>query len=355
MKKSKLYLVVLICASAYLHICTSSFAQDLHFSEFFYSPLTVNPANTGVFNGDVRASTMYRMQWFTITNPYKTASVAVDAPLVNNTKKWRSDDFFSAGFNFNNDNEGSVNLKTNSYNGLFSFTKYLGGRNKHYVTTGFSLGYNTKSAGLGSLKYDSQFDPATGSYNSAYGYGEAGGGRSIGYMDMNAGLVWNFNTDRKFRSAIGFSINHITSPDVSIDGGNDPLLRKYSFQWNGAYKLGYNSNAVLLPNVLVSRQGASTLLDAGANVKYLLQERSRYTNFQGERSMSIGLYYRLGDAMFVNLRLDYSDIAFAFAYDINISGLTPASKTIGGFELMLQYRGIFGYRQNTKRSSERFM
>ena len=97
------------------------------------------------------------------------------------------------------------------------------------------------------------------------------------------------------------------------------------------------------------------MINGGTSVKYLLQERSRYTGFHGERSMSIGVFYRYLDAAFINLRLDYEDFAFAVAYDINISGLTPVSKSIGGFEIMLQYRGIFGFNQNSKRASVRFM
>ena len=343
--------VTLYLGSFFLHLAPS-YAQDPHFSQFFYSPLTINPANTGIFNGDIRASSIYRMQWFTITNPYKTVSVAVDAPIFK--KKMTGDDFFSAGINFINDDQGTVNLKTSSYNGLFSYTNYLGGKKSHYLTFGYEVGYNIKSVSLGSIKYDSQYDPNTGAYNSAFGVSEQAGG-SAAFLDMSTGLVWNFNTDRKFRSALGFSMHHFTSPDVSIIGRTDKLLRKYSFQWNAAYKLGTNSNAVLQPNLLVSKQGGSLLINGGTSVKYLLQERSRYTGFHGERSMAIGFFYRYRDAAYLNLRLDYEDFAFGVAYDINISGLTPVSKSVGGFEFMLQYRGVFGFNQNRKRSSERFM
>lgn len=352
MKPKILFSAIILHITYYILTITSAYAQDPHFSQFFYSPLTINPANTGIFNGDIRASSLYRMQWFTITNPYKTASVAVDAPIFK--KKMRGNDFFAAGFNFINDAQGSINLETNSYNGLLSFTKFLGGKKLHYLTFGYEIGYNIKSVSLGSIKYDSQYDPNTGGYNAAYGFAEQAGG-SAAFLDMSTGLLWNFNSDRKFRSSLGFSLHHFTSPDVSIIGRTDKLLRKYSFQWNVAYKLGTNSNAVLQPNLLVSKQGASYLIIGGTSVKYLLQERSRYTGFHGERSMAVGIFYRYRDAAYINLRLDYEDFAFSVAYDINISGLTPVSKSIGGFEIMLQYRGVFGFNQNSKRSSVRFM
>ena len=106
----------------------------------------------------------------------------------------------------------------------------------------------------------------------------------------------------------------------------------------------------MLPNLLVSKQGGALLINGGTSVKYLLQERSRFTSFHSERSMTIGAFYRFRDAAYINLRLDYEDFAFAVAYDINISGLTPVSKSVGGLEFMLQYRGIFGFNKNKKRS-----
>ena len=47
MKKLKFIFVLFVLTSS------SLFAQqDVHFSQFFSSPLTLNPANAGIFNGD---------------------------------------------------------------------------------------------------------------------------------------------------------------------------------------------------------------------------------------------------------------------------------------------------------------
>src|SRR6218665_4109697 len=73
------------------------------------------------------------------------------------------------------------------------------------------------------------------------------------------------------------------------------------------------------------------------------------------QALYIGVFYRFRDAAFVTFRYDYSYFAFSLAYDVNISGFTPASNTVGGFELSIQYKGIFGKNKNAKRSSVRFM
>src|ERR1035438_3928768 len=57
------------------------FAQDPGFSQFFASPLTLNPALTGKFNGDLRVAGNYRNQWPSINNAFITSTVSVDGGL----------------------------------------------------------------------------------------------------------------------------------------------------------------------------------------------------------------------------------------------------------------------------------
>ena len=344
MKKSVFFLFLLLFIKIQLE------AQDQHFSQFYSSPTATNPGNTGVFNGDIRVYTLYRMQWFTVSTPYKTFTISADAPIFKN--KMKNNDFFSAGINVSNDNQGSVMLKTNSYNALMSFTKFIGGHQKHNITLGYEIGYVTKSAALGSIKWDSQWDGTA--YNAALPSGESMGG-AVGYLDMSTGLVWTFTTDHLFRSALGFSFQHFTAPSVTLVGGSDKLYPKIGVQWNSNFKLSETSNTTIEPSIMAAQQGTTMLLDAGANVKYVLEEHSHYTNNQSDQAIHFGLFYRLRDAMFVTIRYDYQDFSGSLAYDINISGLTPASHSVGGFELMLSYRGIFGQHKESKRRSIRFM
>ena len=38
-------------------------SQDIHFSQFYMSPLNLNPAMTGVMNGNIRLTGNYWNQW----------------------------------------------------------------------------------------------------------------------------------------------------------------------------------------------------------------------------------------------------------------------------------------------------
>src|SRR5688572_7098340 len=57
-------------------------AQDPHFSQFFASPLTLNPAFTGKFDGSWRLAANHRDQWPSIPKAYVTTSASFDFPIL---------------------------------------------------------------------------------------------------------------------------------------------------------------------------------------------------------------------------------------------------------------------------------
>src|SRR5215469_6509866 len=73
--------LILSMAALFL-FAPAAHAQDPGFSQFFASPLTLNPALTGKFNGVVRVAGNYRNQWPAINNAFITSTIAVDAPIL---------------------------------------------------------------------------------------------------------------------------------------------------------------------------------------------------------------------------------------------------------------------------------
>ena len=58
-------------------------AQSLHFSQYFNTPLLINPANTG-FNPDYdyRVGVNYRNQWASVGNPYTVSYTHLTLPTI---------------------------------------------------------------------------------------------------------------------------------------------------------------------------------------------------------------------------------------------------------------------------------
>src|SRR3984885_2645345 len=79
-------------------------AQDIHFSQFFETPLLRNPGLAGIFSGDMRLQAVYRTQWQSVTVPYQTTSINGEFKLpVGN-----GDDFLTLGGEILYDKAGTV-------------------------------------------------------------------------------------------------------------------------------------------------------------------------------------------------------------------------------------------------------
>ena len=315
-------------------------AQDAHYSMFTMSPLTLNPALTGNFKGDLRIVNNYRMQWGSIAKPYTTYSFGGDMPLKRRDRRKSSPDYFAVGLNVNVDKAGSTSLKNNQVAALGSYNKSLDGTGSTFFSIGFQAGVNQHSINLGATSWDRQFDGLA--YDPALSSGESSGPNdNYIYGDYAAGIAITAVGNERFKMNGGISASHLNRPQVNFLGGSDRLFMKFGLHYAAQIALGQNSNAWLLPQIQVIQQGPARLINMGAGVKFQLQERSHYTKYQNDRAFSIGGMYRLGDAMSAYARIDIGPIGAAFNYDINVSKLTVASQGRGALEFMLIYTGMY--------------
>src|SRR5438045_9699739 len=77
MKKLPLLVLLLIALR-------SAHAQDPSFSQFFSSPLNVNPALTAKINSDWRAISNFRDQWIGPASSYATGTISFDRKILQN-------------------------------------------------------------------------------------------------------------------------------------------------------------------------------------------------------------------------------------------------------------------------------
>src|SRR5215470_15170850 len=60
----------------------SAKAQDPAFSQFFSSPLNINPALTAKINADWRVISNFRDQWIGPASPYATGTISYDRKIM---------------------------------------------------------------------------------------------------------------------------------------------------------------------------------------------------------------------------------------------------------------------------------
>ena len=330
MKKIKLIIVLLAIVSSNLFA-----QQDPHFSQFFSSPLTLNPANAGMFEGDLRAILNYRNQWGTISKSFSTMAASVDVPVLRKMKGGK----FGLGLNFFKDDAGDSRMSTMNY--AISLAYHLdisGGKSNHFLSVGFQGGMIQRSINYSSLTWNDQWNGLE--FNQDIGTIDQFGGIAVNALDLSSGLNWYYAPKPENRFWAGFSMFHINSPNVGFNA-ESALMKKYTLHGGGDIGLGSGDYA-LMPNFVFVKQGPNQYIDVGTEVKVYLQKNTKFTNFKNQMYVSVGPYLRWGDAMYLVARYNWQGITAAVSYDFNLSELTAVSSGVGGFEIMLGYKMDLG-------------
>ena len=303
-------------------------AQDIHFSQFFETPLLRNPALAGIFNGDVRVQSVYRNQWNSVTTPYQTGSLNVEV------KKpvGKGDDFLTFGGQVLYDKAGTVALQSTHILPALNYHKSLSGSRNSYLSLGFMGGWVQRSIDRSKVTTNSQYD-GTG-FNPGLSDGESFPRNAYSYLDASVGMSFNTqigeNPDNNIY--LGAAYHHFNkATKVSFYGSpNYEMIPK----WVGSVGLRMTVNEYSYFTLYgdYSKQGTYTETLAGALYSWRLDdmEDPRYV-------LHGGVLLRWKDAVIPVAKLEFKPFAFAVSYDANISQLKSASRGQGGFELSLSY------------------
>ncbi|MBK8807318.1 MAG: PorP/SprF family type IX secretion system membrane protein [Bacteroidales bacterium] len=308
-------------------ICARLVAQDVHFTQYYASPLTQNPANTGWYEGDCRISANYRNQWKAIAGkPYSTFGVAFDKPYYFFSEK------FSYGVQFINDKSGTVGLSVNKIYASLAYYKKIAG---HEFQIAIQPGYVNKSTNMDEYTFDGQFTLGGEEVFGGEFSGE-GSAEGINYFDLNAGLLWSNQLTEKIRTTVGMSLFHLTTPNESFFGTKSDVtqlaIRKV-IHANASFKLGKSLR--LVPNTMYMAQRKATEWLIGANLEVDLNPKTIKTVY-------FGTIFRYGwkenfdaSAWIVGARIKQFDLGLS--YDFNVSSLAVATNNRGALELSLSY------------------
>jgi type IX secretion system PorP/SprF family membrane protein len=313
------------------------FAQDVHFSQMEYSPLSLNPALAGA-NSPMQGIVNYRSQWNSFAVPYQTIAASFDARL--NEKKRRKKGILATGLSFFNDQSGEMKVKTTSVN--LSLSYHLIIDRKSTIGLGMYTGFGQRSLDPNGGRWGSQYD-GTG-YNAALSTGETFNSPSFIFLDVGTGLVYTYKEKQGYitqnnQRAInaGVAVYHLNRPGYSfVDKNSEYLYIRWSAFVNAEIGL-LNSRGSLLPGIYFQRQKSTMEILYGLYYKYQLSEGSKATGFTRPAALYFGLFSRFNDALVGKLMFEWDQFSTGFAYDINVSSLTTVSKARGGFELFLRF------------------
>jgi len=336
-------------------LVSSVFSQDLHFTMWDAMPITTNPATTGVFSGDHRVAINYRNQWASIGNPYSTYSSMGDMAILKN--EWQNG-FMGIGLNIYKDVAGQTNFGVTKVSLGISNIVYLNDKNS--ASIGLMGAWGQNSVSPNSLEWDSQFNGQ--SFDVTINSNETINFTNSNFFDFSAGALWAYGTGAKtlsshdeFNMKAGLAFYHITRPTREVEFGDvDKLYSKIAFHADAQIGIS-NTKLSLKPKFISFIQGPTRQFTGGMLFRYMLREESKYTGIFKEMAISMGGYYRFGDAFSPSVAFEWSSFAIGVAYDINISGLTAATGGNGGPEIYVKFinPNPFTYGKGTK-SSARF-
>ncbi len=320
-----------------LIISGNIYTQDIHFSQFFETPLLRNPALAGIFSGDIRVQAVYRNQWNSVTVPYQTGSFNAEykKPIG------RGDDFITLGGQVLYDKAGTVALQSTHILPAVNYHKSLSAERNMYLSLGFMGGWVQRSIDRSKVTTNSQYD-GTG-FNPGLFDGETFPRNSYSYLDGSVGMSFNTqvgdNADNNIYLGVGYHhFNKATK--VSFYGNpNYEMIPKCV----GSFGLRMNMNETSYFTFYgdYSKQGTYTETLAGALYSWKLDdiEDPKYI-------LHAGALLRWKDALIPVAKLEFKPMAVSVSYDANISQLKSASYGRGGFELALTYQKYLD-RNNT--------
>lgn len=305
----------------------NSFSQDPGFSQFYASPLTLNPALTGKFDGLVRVAGNYRDQWPAISKAFITSTISLDMGIMRN--RLSDVDTWAVGVMAMTDKTANGILTSNYFSLSTAYHKGLDENGLHQIGVGFQGTYAGKRLDGGKLDFEEELDQFGGWTNPT---NEPINGRliNVNYFDFNAGMLYNGSTNGYDNFYFGTSFYHINRPKESFNGVYYLLNPRLTVHGGGYFPVA--SSATIHLSALHSRQaGASNTVVGGAVAFNVNDDEESPTSFYA------GSWLRFGDAVIPYLGLEFADFRLGATYDVNISNLKTASQSRGGIEISLIY------------------
>lgn len=316
----------LVCSLLFCIGVLAASAQDPNFSQFFASPLTLNPAFTGKFNGQFRVAGNYRNQWPSINNAFTTYTASADFSVLKNNIP--EIDQFGVGVMGFKDQSGNGILNYD-YMGLSTaYHKGLDENGFNQIGAGFQATYVSKRLDVSSLKLEDMLrsDGFTGVTQEDFSSNRL----SLSYLDVNAGILFNGTSNGSNNYYAGISMYHINRPKETFMNGQFYLPSRITIQAGGMMPIGEYDAVHFSANHSRQANATNTVI-GGAYMLNLNQDPVMPTN------LYLGTWVRFGDAVIPYVGLEFGEFHFGATYDVNVSSLKPASNMRGGAEISLIY------------------
>lgn len=310
--------------TAVLFVFAYSYAQDPHFSQFFASPLTINPANTGNFSGSLRAALNSRTQLPEFNNAYSTKTLSLDAPIL---KKYiKEDDKLSVGLLILSDQSGNKLLNDNNIAASVSYSKALDENANHSIALGFQVNYSMYR--FDPLKANFEDQLRAGGFTGSSAEMILGNNFTKNTTDVNAGILYTGSTSDDNIFYVGASYYHFAKPTVGFI--TPTYFTNSRINVHGGAYFSLSSAASLHTSFQYQQQGNTNELLVGGAFSY-------YLGTDNGLELYAGLWTRVKESMIPYVGLEWNHIRAGFTYDVGGKNTIASSRSYQSSEISLIY------------------
>ena len=313
-------------------------AQDPVFSQFYNSPIYLNPALIGE-EENLFINFAHRSQWGSLEYPYTTSQVSLVMPYFRDKHIKPEGHIGGIGVSFYGDEAGQgSNLKTFGGNASFAYNLHLSNKTENKITFALQMGFIHKNVDKSKLEWGEQYNPFIGFDNTVIP-AELDLIQNRTFLDITAGAFWRYfaNTDQKTIQSIyaGFATAHLNHPDESVLDENLNRL-PVLYKLHGGMIFALSEKANISANFLSQMQDMVNQTNIGSFLSYKLpfDTRGQMSNLVAR----VGAWYRVQDSMIANIDFLTNNLQFGFSYDWNVTSLRYNNRGTGSFEISMGYR-----------------
>lgn len=309
--------------SLFLIAAIQSFGQDAHFSQFYASPLTLNPSLTGFSPGDMRFNLNYRNQNQGYI-PYTTYSGSFDFKVLPNDM---DPDVIAAGLVVTSDDGVKGFFKNTQMALSMAYHKAIGHYNNHYLSFGLQAGTIHRNISPGEFSYPNQWDDNSGYVSSLPNHEDFYEKESVWLFDLNLGLMWYSKLGDESALYLGGAAYHINQPVEALSGYGDELPAKGIV--HGGIRFPISNEICMVPNVIWIAQNQNRQLTGGSSFEYKIGDT--------ESTFRLGGWYRHSDkSLIFSAGIQVSSVQIGISSDF-LSPVQTQARGTGALEFSVIY------------------
>jgi type IX secretion system PorP/SprF family membrane protein len=319
----KLHFKFLTLLGLCANLCAT--AQDKHFSQYFSSPLNLNPALTGKFDGTVRFTGNFRNQWPGINNAFVTTTIGIDGQILKN--KIRETDRLAVGLLAYNDRNGNGILSLNAISASAAYHLALDEDGRHQLGVGFQAGYASRRLDVTKAVFEDQLTTLgfTGVTNEVFTNTII----NKNYFDLNLGFMYSGSTNGENLFYLNGAYYHANRPKESFRGANFLLPGRVSVSAGGLIPVNEMLD-VHVSGLYMQQAAANTASIGGAAQIYV-----RRNEYEPPVSVYVGAWHRFRDALIPYVGLEFQSMRIGYTRDFTVSNLTNRASGVNGNEISL--------------------